>query len=217
MLFRSLIPDLGWLYLPFSVLLLTSSPAAQLLGGSDALAMQPLTSEQRLAAEAWKQADKNYVDRNFAGQDWFTTRQRMVKKTYESKEMPVLGSPVPARMAEATCVSHSEVTQNRLDVKPLRRLETLSVAKVPPECEWDTQIARSVRAGKPGGHCCVQQRPDCVCMAVECCPMERSVAGGKVFGLGQSWIIPEHFHKGVVVSFSCSYHPLLDSLIKSAD
>ena len=32
-------------------------------------------------------------------------------------------------------MSHSEVTTKRLVVKPLSRLPTLSVAKVPPECE----------------------------------------------------------------------------------
>lgn len=69
-----------------SLVLLTGAPADRLLGGGAAAAVQPLSAEQRLTAQAWKQVDKNYVDRDFAGQDWFSTRQKMVKKQYDSKE-----------------------------------------------------------------------------------------------------------------------------------
>ena len=43
------------------------------------------TSRTR-AAQAWQKTDKNFVDRSFAGQDWFTVRQKMVKKKYASRE-----------------------------------------------------------------------------------------------------------------------------------
>jgi len=76
-----------------SLCLLTSQPCTQLLGGGDALAAQNLftptpnlSEEQQIVVQAWKLADKNYADRNFAGQDWFETRQKMVKKKYESRE-----------------------------------------------------------------------------------------------------------------------------------
>eukprot|EP00316_Scyphosphaera_apsteinii_P008591 CAMPEP_0119300084 /NCGR_PEP_ID=MMETSP1333-20130426/2084_1 /TAXON_ID=418940 /ORGANISM="Scyphosphaera apsteinii, Strain RCC1455" /LENGTH=450 /DNA_ID=CAMNT_0007301731 /DNA_START=87 /DNA_END=1439 /DNA_ORIENTATION=- len=74
-----------------SLLLLTNPPAAQLLGGQVARAAPnlftptPNPSEyQLLAAEAWKLVDRNYADRTFAGQDWFETRQKLVKKNYDS-------------------------------------------------------------------------------------------------------------------------------------
>ena len=35
--------------------------------------------------------------------------------------------------------------------------------------------------------------------------------------LGQSWIIPEHFHESMVVTFGSGNHPLFDSLVKGAD
>ena len=50
-----------------------------------ALAAQ-FSPEQELVAQAWQQTDKGFVDRTFKGQDWFTTRQKMVKKKYDSKE-----------------------------------------------------------------------------------------------------------------------------------
>ena len=55
------------------------------LGGNDAaLAASGFSPEQALVADAWKTADKNFVDRTFAGQDWFQVRQKMVKKSYGS-------------------------------------------------------------------------------------------------------------------------------------
>ena len=37
--------------------------------------------EQKLAAEAWKVTDKEFVDRSFGGQDWFQRRQGLIKAT----------------------------------------------------------------------------------------------------------------------------------------
>ena len=48
-------------------------------------------------------------------------------------------------------------------------------------------------------------------------PMKGGVTGSEVFGLGQSWIIPEHLDQGDVVPFGGGHHPLLDGLIKGAD
>ena len=58
----------------------------------------------------------------------------MVKTKLFRLNLPFLPG-LPARTERAICVSHSEVTTKRLVVKPLSRLLTLSVAKVPPECE----------------------------------------------------------------------------------
>jgi carboxyl-terminal processing protease len=52
-----------------------------------AVASQPLTAEQKLAAEAWRVTDREYVDREFAGQDWFSVRQKMVKRKYEARDL----------------------------------------------------------------------------------------------------------------------------------
>ena len=46
----------------------------------------PLSAEQRLASEAWRTTDREFVDREFARQDWFTVRQKMVKQKYTDKE-----------------------------------------------------------------------------------------------------------------------------------
>ena len=54
---------------------------------SPANAAAPLTDDQRLAAEAWRLTDREFVDRDFSGQDWFQTRQRMVRGTkYASRD-----------------------------------------------------------------------------------------------------------------------------------
>jgi carboxyl-terminal processing protease len=45
-----------------------------------------LTENQFLVAEAWKNTDRMFVDRSFAGQDWFALRKKMVKKNYEDRE-----------------------------------------------------------------------------------------------------------------------------------
>ena len=79
-----------------SLLLLTGDPLSHdslgrpLLPGwaapQAALAAKDFTDEQRLAAEAWTKADKEFADRTFAGQDWFKRRQSMTKKNYASRE-----------------------------------------------------------------------------------------------------------------------------------
>jgi carboxyl-terminal processing protease len=51
----------------------------------DAALAAPFTPDQEYVAQAWKQTDKNFVDRRFAGQDWFDRRQKMVKKQYGSR------------------------------------------------------------------------------------------------------------------------------------
>ena len=45
-----------------------------------------LSPEQKLVASAWKKVDQEYVDRTFAGQDWFTVRQKLVKQNYASRD-----------------------------------------------------------------------------------------------------------------------------------
>lgn len=52
-----------------------------------AIASQPLTDEQKLAAEAWRVTDREFVDREFAGQDWFSVRQKMVKRKYDARDL----------------------------------------------------------------------------------------------------------------------------------
>jgi len=49
-------------------------------------AAKQLTDDQYLVAEAWRKADAQFVDRTFAGQDWFKLRQTLVKKKYEDRE-----------------------------------------------------------------------------------------------------------------------------------
>ena len=77
------------LHLGLSLMLLTNLPAA-LPGGHSlalpALAGTPFTAEQKIVAEAWRTTDREYVDRDFAGQDWFQTRQAMVKKKLTSRD-----------------------------------------------------------------------------------------------------------------------------------
>ena len=46
---------------------------------------QPLlTVEQKLSAEAWKVTDKEFVDRSFAGVDWFSLRGKLLKATTDT-------------------------------------------------------------------------------------------------------------------------------------
>jgi carboxyl-terminal processing protease len=52
-----------------------------------AIASQPLTDEQKLAAEAWRVTDREFVHREFAGQDWFSVRQKMVKRKYAARDV----------------------------------------------------------------------------------------------------------------------------------
>ena len=59
---------------------------ACLLGGDSALAASEFTPDQEIVAQAWYKTDRNFVDRSFAGQDWFTTRQKMLKKKYDSRD-----------------------------------------------------------------------------------------------------------------------------------
>lgn len=46
----------------------------------------PLSPEQELVAQAWLKADRGFVDRTFNDQDWFSRRQKMVKKKYDGRE-----------------------------------------------------------------------------------------------------------------------------------
>jgi len=51
-----------------------------------AIAYTAFSDEQKIVAEAWKVADREYVNRDFNGQDWFTTRQKLVRQKYADKE-----------------------------------------------------------------------------------------------------------------------------------
>ena len=53
---------------------------------ADAALAAELSPEQKLVASAWKKVDQEYVDRTFAGQDWFTVRQKLVKQNYASRD-----------------------------------------------------------------------------------------------------------------------------------
>lgn len=59
---------------------------ATALFGSDAALAAVFTADQEIAAQAWQKTDRNFVDRSFAGQDWFSVRQKMVKKKYDSRD-----------------------------------------------------------------------------------------------------------------------------------
>ena len=59
---------------------------ACLFGGADGALAAELTADQELVAQAWQKTDRNFVDRTFAGQDWFSVRQKMVKQKYASRE-----------------------------------------------------------------------------------------------------------------------------------
>lgn len=48
-------------------------------------------------------------------------------------------------------------------------------------------------------------------------PMESRVSGRKVFGLGQSWVIPKHLGQDMVVTFGSCNHPLFDGLIEGVE
>jgi carboxyl-terminal processing protease len=71
-----------------SLLLLSNAPLAEVLAphGGAASAYKELSPDQYIAAQAWQKADREFVDRTFAGQDWFKVRQKMVKKSYQSRE-----------------------------------------------------------------------------------------------------------------------------------
>ena len=73
------------LHLGLSLLLLTNSPLSLPGPSLAAMAYTPFTASQKIAAEAWRVADNNYVDRTFSGQDWFQTRQGMARKKYADK------------------------------------------------------------------------------------------------------------------------------------
>ena len=66
-----------------SAVLLTASPFQK---PPVALAAKMLSEDQRIAAQAWKLTDREFVDRNFADQDWFQRRQKMVKQDYASRD-----------------------------------------------------------------------------------------------------------------------------------
>lgn len=70
-----------------SLFLLTNSASIGNVAPRAAFA-QELSSSQKLAAEAWRVTDKDYVDREFAGQDWFLTRQKMVQRKYPESSAP---------------------------------------------------------------------------------------------------------------------------------
>ena len=57
-----------------------------LLGGADAALAKEMTPDQELVAQAWYKTNLNFVDRSFADQDWFSLRQKMVKKKYDSRD-----------------------------------------------------------------------------------------------------------------------------------
>ena len=44
------------------------------------------TDRNRLASEVWRKVDESYYERTFGGQDWFTLRQEIVKRKYNSDE-----------------------------------------------------------------------------------------------------------------------------------
>jgi hypothetical protein len=62
-----------------------------------------------------------------------------------------------------------------------------------------------------------RQKFDHVQIAMFGSPMKRSVSIYKVLGLGQPWIIPEHFAQGDVVALGGLDHPLLGGLVQGAD
>ena len=41
----------------------------------------PLNEEQKLAATAWKETDRIFVERTFGDQDWFKRREKLIKAT----------------------------------------------------------------------------------------------------------------------------------------
>ena len=47
----------------------------------------PLNEEQKLAASAWKETDRIFVDRTFGNQDWFKRREKLRFLTRESLQM----------------------------------------------------------------------------------------------------------------------------------
>ena len=62
-------------------LLVSDGPTGGLLAPAAVAGPPPFTAEQKLAAEAWRVTDREFVDRNFGGQDWFQRRQKLVKAT----------------------------------------------------------------------------------------------------------------------------------------
>ena len=69
------------LHVGLSLMLLTNTVQTP-----PALAYTAFTDEQKLTAEAWKVTDREYVDRDFNGQDWFKTRKAMVSQKYAGRE-----------------------------------------------------------------------------------------------------------------------------------
>eukprot|EP00529_Nitzschia_sp_RCC80_P025250 CAMPEP_0113507570 /NCGR_PEP_ID=MMETSP0014_2-20120614/36541_1 /TAXON_ID=2857 /ORGANISM="Nitzschia sp." /LENGTH=538 /DNA_ID=CAMNT_0000403199 /DNA_START=168 /DNA_END=1784 /DNA_ORIENTATION=+ /assembly_acc=CAM_ASM_000159 len=53
---------------------------------ANAAGYESLSPEQKFVAEAWRTVDSTFLDRTFAGQDWFKIRQDLVKKKYKSMD-----------------------------------------------------------------------------------------------------------------------------------
>jgi len=66
----------------------STSPIPAAIAASDDYSYNPSTWTERnaLAAETWKAVDEGYLDRTFAGKDWFKLRQQVVKRSYTSDE-----------------------------------------------------------------------------------------------------------------------------------
>ena len=65
-----------------SVCLLTSNGlSGGLLPPAFAGGAPPLNEEQKLAATAWKETDRIFVERTFGDQDWFKRREKLLKAT----------------------------------------------------------------------------------------------------------------------------------------
>lgn len=62
-------------------LVVQDGPARGLLAPAAVAGPPPLSAEQKLAAEAWRVTDREFVDRSFGGQDWFQRRQGLIKAT----------------------------------------------------------------------------------------------------------------------------------------
>lgn len=64
-----------------SVCLLTSNGLSGGLLPPAFAGAPPLNDEQKLAANAWKETDRIFVDRTFGDQDWFKRREKLLKAT----------------------------------------------------------------------------------------------------------------------------------------
>ena len=62
-------------------LLTSNGISGGLLPPALAGAPPPLNDEQKLAASAWKETDRIFVERTFGDQDWFARRGKLIKAT----------------------------------------------------------------------------------------------------------------------------------------